>query len=86
MPAAANHASRVSFTQFGTGTVRMCLANEIHDGPTFFTALQTIECQLCELAAAQSATKQDSQHRSITLSRKSPAIGRLPEGQCFIRR
>jgi hypothetical protein len=24
MPVAANHASRVSFTQFGTGTVRMC--------------------------------------------------------------
>src|ERR1700722_5862312 len=54
IPAAINQESRVSFTQFGTGTVRMCLPlpNKIHDGPALLATLQTLQHQFRKLAAA----------------------------------
>ena len=88
MPAAVNHASSVSFTQFGygNGSYVPSLANEIDDGPALLATLQALQRQFRKLAAAQSATEQDGQHRSITLSRKSLAIGYLPERRRLARR
>ena len=58
MPAAVRQASRVSFTQDGTGTVRMVppLANEIDDRPTLLASLQAIKCKFGKFAEAQTTS------------------------------
>src|SRR5216683_811857 len=55
------------------------LANEIDDRPALLPTLQALQRQFRKLAAAQSATEQDGQDRSITLSGQSLSIGYLPE-------
>jgi hypothetical protein len=84
IPAAVNHASSVSFTQFAwDGAVVPSFANEIHDGPALLATLQALQRQFCQLAAAQSATEQYGQYSLITVPRKSFAIGKLPELRCL---
>jgi hypothetical protein len=81
IPAAVNHASSVSFTQFGTGTVRMCLplADQIYTGPALLAALQALQRQFREFATTEPTAEQDRQNGSVTLSCKSLGIGYLPE-------
>ena len=61
------------------------LANEIDDCPALVSTLQALQHQLRKLAASQSATEQDGQDRSITLSGKSLSIGDLPERRRLAR-
>jgi hypothetical protein len=49
-------------------------ADQIHDGPALLATLQASQGQFCKLAA-QPATEQDGQNRSIPFSRKSLAVG-----------
>jgi hypothetical protein len=51
------------------------LAYKIHDGPALLATLQALQHQFRELAAAQPATKQDGQNRSIPLSGESLGVG-----------
>ena len=51
------------------------LANQINDGPALLAALKAVQRQFRELAAAQTATEQDGQDGSITLSGQSLSIG-----------
>ena len=59
IPAAANHASSVSFTQFGTGTGSYVpsLADQINDGPALLAALKALQRQFREFATTQPATE-----------------------------
>jgi hypothetical protein len=50
-------------------------ADQIHDGPALLATLQALQGQFSKLAAAQPATEQDGQNRSIPFSRKSLAVG-----------
>jgi hypothetical protein len=79
MPAAVNH-DQASLSP-NSGRERFecvpSLANEIDDRPALLSTLQALQLQFPKLAAAQSATEQDGQDRSITLSGQSLSIGYL---------
>ena len=61
------------------------LADQIDDRPALLPTLQALQSQFRKLAAAQTATEQDGQDRSITLSGKSLPIGYLPERRRLAR-
>src|SRR5260370_27223819 len=69
----------------GNGSYLHSLANEIDDRPALLPTLQALQRRFRELAAAQAATEQDGQDRSITLSSKSLSIGYLPERRGLAR-
>ena len=96
IPAAVNHASSVSFTQFGTGMVRMCLPL-----PKSSTIAQrsSRRCKLSSVSSASSRRRrpQPSRMARITLSGQvcpsgtwqsaaaSPTVSQLPKRESSLR-
>ena len=61
--------------RYGNGSYVPSFADQIHDGPALLATLQALQGQFCKLAAAQPATEQSGQNRSIAFSSKSLVIG-----------
>ncbi len=79
IPAAVNHTSRVSFTQLGTGTVRMCLPL-----PTRSTIAQrsSRSCKLSSLSSASSRRRRLHPRRMARIARFRFPVRVSPSGAC----
>ena len=79
IPAAVNHASSVSFTQFGTGTVRMYLPL-----PTRSTMAQrsSRRCKLSKVSSASSRRRSPQPSRMARIARLRFPVGVWPSGNC----
>ena len=79
IPAAISHASRVSFTQFGTGTVRMCLPL-----PTRSTIAQrsSRRCKLSSVSSASSRRRRPHPSRMARIARLRFPVRVCPSGTC----
>jgi hypothetical protein len=79
MPAAANHASRVTFTQFGTGTVRMCFPL-----PTRSTMAQrsSRRCKLSNVSSASSRRRSPQPSKIANVARLRFPVRVWPSGDC----
>jgi hypothetical protein len=79
IPAAVNHASSVSFTQFGTGTVRMCLPL-----PTRSTIAQrsSRRCRLSIVSSASSRRRRPQPSRMARIARLRFPVRVCPSGTC----
>ena len=79
MPAATNHASRVSFTQFGTGTVRMCLPL-----PTRSTMAQrsSRRCKQSNVSSASSRRRSPQPSKIANIARLRFPVRVWPSGDC----
>jgi hypothetical protein len=74
-----NHASSVSFTQFGTGTVRMCLPL-----PTRSTIAQrsSRRCRLSIVSSASSRRRRPQPSRMARIARLRFPVRVCPSGTC----
>jgi hypothetical protein len=79
MPAAPNHASSVSFTQLGTGTVRTCLPL-----PTRSTMAQrsSRRCKLSNVNSASSRRRRPQPSKIANIARLRFPVSVRPSGDC----
>ncbi len=79
IPAAASHTSRVSFTQFGTGTVRMC-----RPLPMRSTIAQRSSrlCKLSSVSSASSRRRRPHPSRMARIARLRFPVRVCPSGTC----
>jgi len=79
MPAAVSHTSIVSFTQAGTGTVRMCLPLPI--GPTIAQRYSR-RCKLSGVSSASSRRRRPHPSRMARIARLRFPVRVCPSGTC----
>ena len=87
IPAAVNHASSVSFTQFGTGTVRMCLPLPMR---STIAQRSSRRCNHSSVSSASSRRRRPQPSRMARIARlrfsgQSLSIGYLPERRRLAR-
>ena len=59
--------------------------DEVDDRPTLFPSLQVIETEIGQFTSSKTATEQNGNDRSVSLSLESFGIGRLPQIASFLR-
>jgi hypothetical protein len=77
IPAALNHASSVSFTQFGTGTVRMCLPLPIR---STIAQRSSRRCKLSNVSSASSRRRKPQPSKMARMARLPLGDEPLGEG------
>ena len=78
-PAAVNHTSRVSFTQFGTGTVRMCLSLPIRSTTAQRSSRR---CKLLSVSSVSSRRRRPHPSRMARIARLRFPLRVCPSGTC----
>ena len=59
------------------------LADKIDDRPAVFTSLEMVETEVGKLLSSETATEQDSNDRTVSLTFERFSVGRLPQSACF---
>jgi hypothetical protein len=54
------------------------LSDEVHDDPTVLTTLKMVETEVGQFSTPDTTAEQNSNNRSVSLTFKRFAVGRLP--------